>query len=322
MRVPGRVTIAIPTLNRSDLAVRVVRSALAQTYPEIEVVVSDDASADDTIAKLSKIQDPRLRVFAQSPRLGIVENFNFCLTEASGEFFLIIGDDDVLLPTAIGRLVAPFLEAGGPSVGMTWCPVMVVDRQSANFWATENGPKIEPVWTLLVEMFAGNRGPRCSSILLRTEDAISVGGYEAKYGDLSDIGNWARAAMHSETSVCIQEPLVQYTMHHGSTTSRSSVEKWQHWARIVHADLVASARARGDVTAERELRAAKQNFISGITLTILIQTIGKPGWIQNALRQALRTPGAMFTPYMLRRLLKDGRKVMTLRRSATKQQSV
>ena len=98
--------------------------------------------------------------------------------------------------------------------------------------------------------------------------------------------------------------------------------EWQQWARIVHQDLLTSARASKDGSAVRKLKAAKTNFISGITLTILIQTIGKPGWIRSALRESLRSPGAFFTPYMFRRLLKDGRKVFTVRRHAKPRQPV
>jgi glycosyltransferase involved in cell wall biosynthesis len=316
MTVPGRVTIGIPTINRSKLALRAIRSALAQTYANIEVIVSDDASTDDTVERIREIQDPRIVLFEQRQRLGLVGNFDFCLRHATGEFFLLLGDDDVLLPTAIQRLSEPFLGKDSASIGLVWCPCRIADAESAEFWTTEAGPRVESAASILIALFAGNRGPRLSSILLRTQDAIAVGGFDSRYGDLCDIGNWGKVALLHHNVVCIQEPLVQYTNHHGSTTSKSAVEKWQHWARIVHADLLQSARASRDITAERKLKAAKRNFISGITLTILIQTIGKPGWIRHALLQSFRTPGAVFTPYMLRRLLKDGRKVLPLRRSS------
>ncbi|MHB1937288.1 MAG: glycosyltransferase family 2 protein [Acidobacteriaceae bacterium] len=320
MPVPGRVTIGIPTINRSDLALRAIRSALAQTYSNIEVLVSDDASTDDTVARIQEIRDPRLLLFQQQQRLGLVGNFDFCLRHASGEFFLLLGDDDVLLPTAIERLSAPFLCPDSlvqtASVGVVWSPCRIADAKSSHFWTTEAGPHLESVASMLTAQFAGNRGPRLSSILLRTQDAIAVGGYESKYGDLCDIGNWARAAFLHDCAVCVPEPLVQYTNHQGSTTSQSAVQQWQGWAHAVFADLLASARAGKDGNATRQLQAAKTNFISGITLTILIQTIGRPGWIRNAVRESLRSPEAFFTPYMLRRLLKDGRKVFTVKRNA------
>jgi hypothetical protein len=230
------------------------------------------------------------------------------------------------LPNAIERLVAPFLQAElwvePASVGVVWCPCRIANAKNSHFWTTESGPEVESVSSLLAALFAGDRGPRLTSILLRTQDAIAVGGYDNKYGDLCDIGNWGRAALLHEYAVCIQEPLVQYTNHQGSTTSQSAVQRWQQWARVVHQDLLIGARSSKDGKALRKLQAAKTNFISGITLTILIQTIGKPGWIRNALRESLRSPGAFFTPYMFRRLVKDGRKVFTVRRHSRSNQQV
>lgn len=320
MAKAGRVTIGIPTFNRSSLALRAIRSALAQNYHDIEVIVSDDASSDDTLRHVREFQDERLIVFEQKERLGLVGNFDFCLRNATGEFFLLLGDDDVMLPEAIARLVAPFLgndaSVSMASIGMVWCPCRIADAESTQFWTTEAGPHLEPVASMIAALFAGNRGPRLSSILLRTEDAVAVGGYDKKYGDLCDIGNWGRAALLRQFAVCVQEPLVQYTNHHGSTTSKSAIREWRHWAGLVHSDLLASVRASGDKKGEAILKKSKGNFVNGIMLTILIQTIGKSGWIRNAIIHAVRSPGAMFTPYMFKRLIKDGRKIATVRKSA------
>lgn len=316
MAIPGRVTVGIPTVNRGELALRAICSALDQTYPDIEVIVSDDASTDDTIARVRALHDPRVVLFEQKQRLGLVGNFDFCLRHASGEFFLLLGDDDFLLPGAIEGLMKPFQDTDGVAIGVVWCPCEIADAKNTKFWVTEAGPRRESPASLLAALWAGNRGPRLSSILLRSEDAIAVGGYEKKYGDLCDIGNWGQVALLYQQTACVQELLVRYTQHHGSTTSKSAVEQWQEWARTVHADLVKAAVVQGNMEAARRLNSAKSNFVSGITLTILIQTIGKSGWIRNALWQALRTPNAIFTLYMLRRLLKDGSKVFALRRES------
>jgi glycosyltransferase involved in cell wall biosynthesis len=324
MTVSGRVTIGIPTLNRSGLALRAIRSALAQTYSDVEVIVSDDASTDDTVARVQEIHDSRLILFQQPQRLGLVGNFDFCLRHATGEFFLLLGDDDVLLPTAIERLVEPLLLGKPPipasAVGAVWCPCIIADADGRKLWVTESGPSYESPASMISQLLAGNRGSRFSSILIRTADAISVGGYVQKHGDHCDLGNWGRAALLRDFIVCVREPLVQYTQHHGSTTSQSSVRQWQDWANIMHADLLASACASRDPDAERKIKSSRNNLISGVTLCILIQTIGKPGWIRNAVRESLRSPGAFFTPYMFRRLLKDGRKIFTVRRNAERRQ--
>ena len=314
-----RVSVVIPTFNRSRLLLRAVQSVLAQTYGDLELIVSDDASPDDTLERLREIPDPRLKVFANAQRLGIVGNHEHGLRQATGEFVIYLGDDDLMLPTALERLVEPLARSARQpelGIGCSWCPCLVADRNSSEFWATEAGPAVEPTTTMLAQLFAGNRGPRASSVMLRRQDALAVGGFDPKYGDLSDIGLWGRAALMSPNVACIAEPLVQYTMHQGNTTARSSVEKWQNWARVVLADMVSLAREHGDEAGARELLRSRTNFISGITLTILMQTIGKPGWVRGAFAQMLRTPGAFFTPYMLRRFIKDGSKVFKVRASS------
>lgn len=319
MKVSGRVTIGIPTINRSEMAYRAIRSALLQTYQDIEVIVSDDASTDNTLEHVNRINDPRLMVFPQQKRLGLVGNFDFCLRHASGEFFLLLGDDDMLLPRAIEELVERFLRPPRglkpDSIGLVWCPCRITDAAGVQLWTTDAGPDVESPASMLAALFAGRRGSRLSSILVRTADAIAVGGYQQRYGDICDLGNWGQVSLLHDNVVCIGDPLVQYTNHLGSTTSHSATREWRREMLAVYSDLLASTRARGDLDAERKLKAAKRNMLSGITLTILVQTIGKPGWIRNACREAFRSPGALFTPYMVRRLLKDGWKVLRARRS-------
>ena len=317
--VPGRVSVGICTLNRRDLAVRAIESVLSQTYRNVEVIVSDDASTDETAERVKQISDSRVKFFQQPIRLGVVENPNFALQQATGEFWMFVGDDDLLLPTAIEKLVTALLASS--SVGVTWCPCRVADRSGSGFWTTEAGSPRETVSTMLSQLFAGNRGPRCSSVMIRTQAAIAVGGYEARYGDLSDIGNWGRAALLYENAICIREPLVQYTVHTGNMTARASAEQWQEWAIKVHSDMIQLLDERGDRRSQNELISAKSDLISGVTLTVLSLKIGKQGWIRETLLQTIRTPGAIFTPYMFRRMVKDGAKVFTLLRSAQEEKA-
>ena len=294
------------------------------------MVVSDDVSTDDTVACVAQIvqqrEDRRLVLVAQKERLGLVANFDFCLRRATGEFFLLLGDDDLLQPQAIERLVQPFLQTPAGlapgSIGIVWCPCRIAGADSGQFWTTEAGPALEAPEAMLAALWAGNRGPRLSSVLMRTADALAVGGFQSKHGDICDMGCWGAVALLRDKVACVPQPLVQYTNHYGSTTSQSAVRKWQDWARVVHHDLIAVAQKRRARRAEDVLRKAKSNFLSGITLTILIQTIGKPRWIRNGVAEAFRSPGAVFTPYMVRRLMKDGWKILKLQQSAKARPSI
>jgi glycosyltransferase involved in cell wall biosynthesis len=319
MTVAGRVTIGIPTFNRSLLSLRAIRSALAQTYADVEVLVSDDASSDGTADRIEEISDSRLVFYRQSTRLGLIGNFDFCLRNATGEFFLLLGDDDVLLPTAIEGLVEPFrnppAELNPESIGLVWSPCHVVDADGTPRWTTAAGPEFEPPLALVTGIWRGNRGPRLSSILVRTSDAIAVGGYQSRHGYICDMGNYCSVALLRDHVVCTGEPLVQFTSHHGSTTSKSDVRQWMNWTRTAHSDLMARARSRGDVRVERQLAAGKTDFLGSVALSILLQTIGKPGWLRNACREGLRSPEVLLTPYVCKRLMKDGWKLLKLRNS-------
>ena len=106
---PPLVSIAIPTWNRSGYLVSAVRSALSQTYKQIEVVVSDNASTDDTAMRMGEFSDPRLVFLRQTQNLGMIGNFNACLNAARGSLFVMLSDDDSLEPTAIHELTRPFI---------------------------------------------------------------------------------------------------------------------------------------------------------------------------------------------------------------------
>ena len=74
------VTIAIPTYNRADGYLRdALKSAMNQTYENIEIVVSDNCSPDNTEDYIKGIDDPRIRYFRQKEGILPNDNFNFCL---------------------------------------------------------------------------------------------------------------------------------------------------------------------------------------------------------------------------------------------------
>ena len=93
-----RVSILIPTYNQSGYVVQAVESALAQDYEALEVVVSDDASSDDTQAVLERYRShPRVRIFRNEKNLGRVANYRESLYHrAHGEWVLNLDADDYL----------------------------------------------------------------------------------------------------------------------------------------------------------------------------------------------------------------------------------
>lgn len=97
------VSAVIPTRGRADLVVRAVRSALAQTLTDLEVVVVIDGPDAETEAALHRIAEPRLRVLALPARSGPAAARNTGVQEARGEWIAFLDDDDEWLPEKLCR---------------------------------------------------------------------------------------------------------------------------------------------------------------------------------------------------------------------------
>lgn len=97
-------SIVISTYNRSDLVRRCIDSCLGQTFDDLEVVVVDDCSEDDTLKTLATYTDPRLRVFAHDVNRGMDPARHTGSTNARGEWILIVDSDDELVEGALDRL--------------------------------------------------------------------------------------------------------------------------------------------------------------------------------------------------------------------------
>jgi glycosyltransferase involved in cell wall biosynthesis len=96
------VTIGIPTYNRARGNLKLaLQSAIDQTYPNIEIIVSDNCSDDDTESIVCEFSDSRIRYFRQSHNIGANSNYNFCLEQAKGDYFLLLHDDDMIDPDLV-----------------------------------------------------------------------------------------------------------------------------------------------------------------------------------------------------------------------------
>ena len=106
-----KVSIHIISYNQQDFIAEALESALAQNYPNLEVIVSDDGSSDSTpaiVGDFASRHPDRLVALLNPDNLGITRNSNRGLRACTGEFISFMGGDDVLLPDKISRQVAWF----------------------------------------------------------------------------------------------------------------------------------------------------------------------------------------------------------------------
>ena len=180
------VSIGIPTYNRAKGNLRkVIERALDQTYTNVEVIVSDNCSPDNTAEVVQSFDDPRLRYFRQETNIGPNNNFNYCLNQARGEYFLLFHDDDTIDPDFIEACMAA-LEPG-QSVGTIFTGVRIIDQNDNVLEAHENrGAGLSPA-EFVLGWFNSTTVLYLCSTLYNTHRLKEVGGFFSKkclYDDL------------------------------------------------------------------------------------------------------------------------------------------
>ena len=99
------VSFCIPTYGRARYLRGTIGSALAQSLPDIEVVVVDDVSPDETAEVVRRIRDPRVRYVRNDQNLGVPDNLNRAFSLARGEFAVLLEDHDLLSPDYAERTI-------------------------------------------------------------------------------------------------------------------------------------------------------------------------------------------------------------------------
>jgi glycosyltransferase involved in cell wall biosynthesis len=98
---PGKVTVLIPTYKRPEKLKRAVESVLNQSYQDFNIVISDNASGDETESVVNSLikNDNRIEYYKQYVNIGMNPNFNFLVSKVTTPFFCLLSDDDYYLPT-------------------------------------------------------------------------------------------------------------------------------------------------------------------------------------------------------------------------------
>lgn len=122
-----KVSVCIPTYNCARYLGTAIDSVLEQDFDDVELVICDDGSTDETPELCQRYRDTRLRYLRGSKPSGQAGNFNRCLRQARGEYLTILHADDYFLPGFLSDRVAR-LEAD-PELGFVFGAVETVDAE-------------------------------------------------------------------------------------------------------------------------------------------------------------------------------------------------
>ena len=218
------ISIGIPTYNRAKGNLRkVIERALGQTYANIEVIVSDNCSTDNTPELVQSFDDPRLRYFRQETNIGPNNNFNYCLNQARGEYFLLFHDDDMIDPDFIETCMAA-LEPG-EGVGTIFTGVRIIDQDDHVLEAHENrGAGLSPP-EFVLGWYNDTTVLYLCSTLYNTKKLKEVGGFFSKkclYDDL--VPTFTLATKYGRLD--IRDVKAGFRRHEGNRGSTVPIQDW------------------------------------------------------------------------------------------------
>ena len=197
------VSVVIPTYNRAKLVYRSATSVLDQSYLDLELIVVDDGSTDDTLARLTAIRDLRLRVISQENG-GVAAARNRGMAEAAGVYIAFLDSDDLWQQDKLARQIAT-LEAADRRYGFCYTGV---ELRGADVPPRHEAPIGEG--RLFEAMLLENpvRAPTSCGVI-RREVYEAVGGFDPSLPAIED-WEWLQRVARLYDVLAVDAPLTIY----------------------------------------------------------------------------------------------------------------
>jgi len=277
-----KISVCIPTYNRACFLRHALASVLVQERADFEVVVSDNASTDNTSEVVRALADPRVRYYRNARNLGPIGNGRRCQELAVGEYLTFLFDDDVMMAGNLARKTA--LLDQHPSVGMVHSRGVFIDEQGAILsrpWlAPYTEDRIWPVGGFFRDLINSNNLVMFSSVVFRRECIEKLGFVDDRLGYTNDFELWMRIALHYEVAY-LDDPLVQYRVH-GGQDSWNFARKLQGVRERLEAKRLVLEKHQELIADYKEIKSRAVNQNAREALGLGVHTLHCGSWRQAA----------------------------------------
>ena len=192
-----KVSVVVTTYNRAALLPRAVRSVLAQTYEDYELIIVDDCSTDDTPEVVQRFADSRIHAVRQAENRGQSAAINTGIRLARGEYIAFLDDDDEWVDQKLLRQVRT-LDASDPRVGLVYTWFDYVDATSGMRRA---GGRSVMSGDISEDMLGWELPAPPSAYLVRAKVARRIGGFDETLTNANDRDFLARLSMRWHVAV-------------------------------------------------------------------------------------------------------------------------
>jgi len=216
------ITVGIPTFNRAALLRETIESVLGQTYRDFSLIVSDNASTDETRDVVASLADSRLQYVRAEENVGMIGNFNRLIGLAGTEFLMLLPDDDRLYPEYLGSVVEILQQ--NPSVGAVHTAFDEIDAEThvqkhgVSYVTAKDPPLVEPGHAFL-ERSMTSTPILFASTAYRTRAIRDAQGMTTREEPFADVPLFMRIALKWDFAY-VDRPLAAFRVHDASVTKQ------------------------------------------------------------------------------------------------------
>lgn len=217
------ISVIMPCYNAGQHVITGIQSVLAQTYSNLELVIVDDGSLDNTLEIIKTHRDPRIRIFSQSNQ-GVSAARNHALAESAGQYIAFLDADDTWAPAFLTKLhMALQLN---PDAALAYC-----GWQNIGLSGGRGQPYIPPDYekeNKVEKLLAACPWP-IHAALTRATIIKAAGGFSQRFTNAEDYALWLLIASHHKI-VPVAEVLAFYHHHEGPQASKNRAKAaHDHW---------------------------------------------------------------------------------------------
>ncbi len=226
----SKVSVCVPTYKRANYLEGTLRSLLGQSVQDFDITVGDNSPGDEAQKVIAALSSERIRYIRNEANVGMVENWNRLLRASTGDYILLLHDDDRALP-ALVEMERNALD-DNPAAGFVHTAIEVVDEKGALVGRPKHyeGDHVHDAVTTFRDLYLDNK-VSCPTVMARRACYEKTGNFDHTLPFAADWDMWLRMALAGYGSVYLSRPLLRNMVHSGSETSgfvSARLDKLEH----------------------------------------------------------------------------------------------
>jgi glycosyltransferase involved in cell wall biosynthesis len=193
------VSVICLCYNHEEYVVEALNSVINQAYPNIELLIADDFSSDNSVSVIKSWLETHsdITFITNKTNLGNTKTFNILAKIATGEYIIDLAADDILLPNCVEKQVTTFQNSGYKKLGIVYGNLIEIEANGnflRNYYTNEDEPKSGDIYKMVI----GRTTKICSVSSMIKKSVLEKSDFYDENLDYEDLDLWIRVSRNFE----------------------------------------------------------------------------------------------------------------------------